>query len=207
MRHSTTPRSGFVTFVSDSMTLHLFGAPRSPCGNDEGPFSITLEGTTCVDCLRASALAGVAQIHGLEAALTALRAERDKWQSLLPAGLVEQNKHLERQLRIEIDNAQRAEAELSEARARLAVPQAQNGGVMNTFLQDWHDAVNAATEWTPDSPSGRWMARVSAAGMALARDYEKLAERANREARLAVALRQKLHEVAGPEVASSVNVE
>jgi hypothetical protein len=44
-------------------------------------------------------------------------------------------------------------------------------------------------------------------GRPLTERIRLLMERANREARLAVALRLKLEEVAGPEVASSVNVE
>lgn len=74
-----------------------------------------------------------------------------------------------------------------------------------TFLKDWEEAVNCATEWPDENNvTGRWMRRVLAAGNALARDYVKAVERANAEAKLAVRLRDKLSEVAGPEVASSV---
>jgi hypothetical protein len=55
-----------------------------------------------------------------------------------------------------------------------------------------------------DSSAGRWIARVDAAGRRLARDYEKAVENLHREANLAVRLRQKLEEVAGPEIASSI---
>ncbi len=73
-----------------------------------------------------------------------------------------------------------------------------------SVLQEWYDAVNCATERRIGSPADRWMRRVASAGDALARDYVKVVERADREARLAVALRLKLEEAAGPAVASSV---
>lgn len=78
---------------------------------------------------------------------------------------------------------------------------------MTPQFQEWNDAVNCATEFPAhDSPAGRWMSRVASAGHALAHDYIKVLERADREARLAVALRLKLEEIAGPEIASSVHV-
>ncbi len=72
--------------------------------------------------------------------------------------------------------------------------------LMTPQLQEWEDAVNAATADALNPHA----VRMESAGRVLARDYVRLLERANAEASLAVRLRQKLEEVAGPDVASSV---
>lgn len=87
------------------------------------------------------------------------------------------------------------------------------------IVTEWHDAIGCAS----DHANEPWKLRVQAAGMSLATDYEAslsvlrdsldrplveriaiLTDRANNEARLAVALRNKLYEVAGADIASAI---
>jgi hypothetical protein len=111
------------------------------------------------------------------------------------------------QVALSLFRAEQAAKASAEAQLINRNSQLQETRTMTPQLQEWNNAINCATEFPPEeSLTGRWMRRVQSAGMALASDYEKAVERANREANLAVALRLKLEEVAGPEIASSVNV-
>lgn len=75
----------------------------------------------------------------------------------------------------------------------------------NALTKEWHDALNCATENPlPGTMLASYLARLTAAGNALAADYEKAVERADREAagRVRVHLALAQH---GGEAASRIN--